>query len=134
MGLYSTKFVLVLLYPILLLQANYGRSDEGCVEKVKEEYESLNLRHLYSEYEDQSYQTISKLIDEHSHILPTHVFLEMRYIIYTRKHKDGFCIIQHFLYCSYFLLLGFTVRYTSLSTLLKLKCYGNTLGIIMTTL
>ena len=51
-------------------------------------YESLNLRHLYSEYEDQSYQTISKLIDEHSHLLPVHVFLEMRDTITTstRKH------------------------------------------------
>ena len=79
-------FTTELLYSILLLQAKYGRSDEGCVEKVKEVYESLNLRHLYSEYEDQSYQTISKLIDEHNHILPVHVFLEMRDTIYTRKH------------------------------------------------
>ena len=34
-------------------QANYGRSDEGCVEKVKVVYESVNLRQLYVEYEEQ---------------------------------------------------------------------------------
>ncbi|XP_065901609.1 farnesyl pyrophosphate synthase-like [Dysidea avara] len=68
-----------------ILEANYGRSDEGCVEKVKEVYESLNLRHLYSEYEEQSYHTISKLIDEHSHILPAPIFLELRDRIYKRE-------------------------------------------------
>ena len=70
---------------ISLLQANYGRSDEGCVQKVKEVYESLKLRHLYSEYEEQSYQSISKLIDQHSHMLPASIFLELRDRIYKRK-------------------------------------------------
>ena len=74
-----------LLY-FIFVQANYGRSDESCVEKVKEVYESLNLRHLYSEYKEQSYRTISKLIDEHSHVLPAHVFMELRDTIYMREH------------------------------------------------
>ena len=75
----------VYLSVFCLLQANYGQSGEGCVEKVKEVYESLNLRHLYSEYEEQSYRTISKLIDEHSHVLPAPIFLELRDRIYKRE-------------------------------------------------
>ena len=54
---------------------NYDRSDEGCVEKVKEVYESLNLKQVYAEYEEQSYQNIGKLINEHSDVLPAPVFL-----------------------------------------------------------
>ena len=65
-------------------QANYGRSDEGCVEKVKKVYESLNLRQLYAEYEEQSYQNIGKLINKHSGVLPAPVFLELRDRIYNR--------------------------------------------------
>ena len=76
---------LVSCYVFCLLQANYSQSGEGCVEKVKEVYESLNLRHLYSEYEEQSYRTIGKLIDEHSHVLPAPIFLELRDRIYKRK-------------------------------------------------
>ena len=65
-------------------QANYGRSDEGCMEKVKAVYESVNLRQLYAEYEEQSYQNIGRLINEHSDVLPAPVFLELRDRIYKR--------------------------------------------------
>ena len=47
------------------------------MEKVKAVYESLNLRQLYAEYEEQSYQNIGKLIDERSDVLPAPVFLEL---------------------------------------------------------
>ena len=69
---------------VFLPQANYGRSDEGCVEKVKAVYESVNLRQLYAEYEEQSYQNIGRLINEHSDVLPATVFLELRDKIYSK--------------------------------------------------
>ena len=72
--------VSILFFP----QANYGKWDKGCVEKVKAVYESLNLRQLYAEYEEQSYQNIGKLINEHSDVLPAPVFLELRDKIYKR--------------------------------------------------
>ena len=66
-------------------QTNYGRTDEGCVEKVKAVYESVNLRQLYAEYEEQSYQNIGKLIKTHGSKLRgqeeaacTHVFWPMQ--------------------------------------------------------
>ena len=73
------------LYSISFPQANYGKWDKGCVEKVKAVYESLNLRQLYAEYEEQSYQNIGKLINEHSDVLPAPVFLELRDKIYKRQ-------------------------------------------------
>ena len=69
---------------LFLPQANYGKSDKGCAEKVKAVYESLNLRQLYAEYEEQSYQNIGKLISEHSDVLPAPVFLDLRDRIYNR--------------------------------------------------
>ena len=79
------KLATLELYSISFPQANYGKSDKGCVEKVKAVYESLNLRQLYAEYEEQSYQNIEKLINEHSDVLPTPVFLELRDKIYKRQ-------------------------------------------------
>ena len=73
------------LYHISFPQANYGKSDKGSVEKVKAVYESLNLRQLYAEYEEQTYQNIGKLINEHSNVLPAPVFLELRDRIYKRE-------------------------------------------------
>ena len=55
------------------------------MEKVKAVYESVNLRQLYAEYEEQSYQNIGRLINEHSHVLPATVFLELRDKIYKRE-------------------------------------------------
>ena len=66
-------------------QANYGKWDKGCTEKVKAVYESLNLRQLYAEYEEQSYQNSGKLINEYSDVLPAPVFLELRDRIYKRE-------------------------------------------------
>ena len=68
-------------------QANYGRLDEGCVEKVKAVYESLNLLKSFMEYEEQSYQHVKMLIDKHKEILPTHIFHELNDEIYFRRTK-----------------------------------------------
>ena len=54
------------------------------MEKVKVVYEALNLRQLFAEYEEQSYQRIGKLINEHSDVLPAPVFLELRDRVYNR--------------------------------------------------
>ena len=55
------------------------------MEKVKAVYELVNLRQLYAEYEEQSYQNIGRLINEHSDVLPAPVFLELRDKIYKRE-------------------------------------------------
>ena len=72
---------------LFLPQANYGRPDESCVEKVKEVYESLNLLKSFMEYEEQSYQRIKMLIDEHKEILPAHIFHELNDKIYFGRTK-----------------------------------------------
>ena len=57
------------------------------MEKVKAVYESVNLRQLYAEYEEQSYQNIGRLINQHSDVLPATVFLELRDKIYKRENN-----------------------------------------------
>ena len=52
-----------IVVPSFFRPTSYERSDEGCVEKVKAVYESVNSRQLYAEYEEQSYQNIGRLIN-----------------------------------------------------------------------
>ena len=75
---------IVLLFPP---QANYGRPDEGCVERVKAVYESLNLLKLFMKYEERIYQHIKMLINKHSEQLPTCFFHELNDKIYCRRTK-----------------------------------------------
>ena len=58
------------------------------MEKVKGVYESVNLKQLYAEYKEPSYQNIGRLINEHSDVLPATVFLELRDKIYKRKNNQ----------------------------------------------
>ncbi|XP_073150009.1 farnesyl pyrophosphate synthase-like [Henckelia pumila] len=44
---------------------NYGKEDSTCVEKVKELYDTLNLKDVYLDYESKSYKKITESIDAH---------------------------------------------------------------------
>ena len=54
-------------------------------DKVKALYGELRLKEAYQEHEEESYQRILKLIDEHSQNLPKEVFLSFVRKIYKRN-------------------------------------------------
>ena len=64
---------------------NYARNDPSCVQKVKELYETLNIKQLYFTYEDNSYQKLTVLVDQCSHLLPPDLFLEYMEKLYKRN-------------------------------------------------
>ncbi|XP_065901608.1 farnesyl pyrophosphate synthase-like [Dysidea avara] len=68
-----------------LLEVNYARNDASCVEKVKELYEVMNIKQLYFDYEDNSYQKLSKLVDQCGQWLPPDLFLEYMEKLYKRN-------------------------------------------------
>ncbi|CAL1384786.1 unnamed protein product [Linum trigynum] len=49
-----------------LLQENYGQQDPACVAKVKELYDLLDLQSVYSMYEKETYEKLSKWAERHS--------------------------------------------------------------------
>ena len=67
-----------------MLQANYGRNEEAYVERVKQIYEDLELKKLYSKYEEESYSLLMKKI-EGLQGLPADMFYEFAERIYKRK-------------------------------------------------
>ena len=73
------------LYLVILLQNNYARNDASCVQKVKELYDTLNIKQLYFDNEDSSYQKLTVLVDQCSHLLPPDLFLEYMEKIYKRN-------------------------------------------------
>ena len=66
-------------------QSNYARNDSGCVQKVKELYDTLNIKQLYFAHEDNSYQKLTVLVDQCSHLLPPDLFLEYIEKLYKRN-------------------------------------------------
>ncbi|XP_012071080.1 farnesyl pyrophosphate synthase isoform X2 [Jatropha curcas] len=48
-----------------LLYENYGKTDPGCVAKVKELYRILDLQGIYAEYERKTYDKLAKAIETH---------------------------------------------------------------------
>ncbi|GMH25474.1 hypothetical protein Nepgr_027317 [Nepenthes gracilis] len=48
-----------------LLFENYGKDNPSCVAKVKELYTELNLQGVFSDYERQSYEKLTKSIEAH---------------------------------------------------------------------
>ena len=67
------------------LQNNYARNDASCVQKVKELYDTLDIKQLYFDHEDSSYQKLTLLVDQCSHLLPPDLFLEYMEKIYKRN-------------------------------------------------
>ncbi|XP_067832200.1 farnesyl pyrophosphate synthase [Heptranchias perlo] len=68
-----------------LLEENYGRSEQEKVAKVKALYGELGLQAIYRQYEEQSYQRLMGLINQHSTNLSRGIFLTFAEKIYKRQ-------------------------------------------------
>jgi len=66
-----------------VLEDNYGSHEPRKVELVKKLYRELRLEKIFQDYEENSYQTIKKLIDDYKE-LPTEVFTFLLGKIYKR--------------------------------------------------
>ncbi|CAF3194035.1 unnamed protein product [Rotaria socialis] len=47
-----------------ILRDNYGNDDQNKVQRVKDIYEELNLKEIYQQYEEKTYQNIIQLINQ----------------------------------------------------------------------
>ncbi|XP_067878687.1 farnesyl pyrophosphate synthase isoform X2 [Heterodontus francisci] len=68
-----------------VLEENYGRSEQEKTAKVKALYDELDMRGIYGQYEDESYQRLTGLINKHCTALPREVFLAFAQKIYKRQ-------------------------------------------------
>lgn len=67
-----------------ILDANYGRNDEQCVQRVKQLYNELDLQSVYLAYEEKSFSTISEMIQKADLVTPA-VFMDFAKKIYKRQ-------------------------------------------------
>lgn len=67
-----------------ILEKNYGRHDNKCIEAVKKLYIELELEDLYKAYEEESYKHIQKLLAE-TNGMPVGVFEFLLKKIYRRS-------------------------------------------------
>lgn len=67
-----------------ILEKNYGTWDDKKVKRVKELYKLLELPELFAKYEEESYATIQKLLDEVT-LMPRDVFELLLNKIYKRS-------------------------------------------------
>nr|XP_020653002.1 farnesyl pyrophosphate synthase [Pogona vitticeps] len=68
-----------------LLEENYGQKDPEKVARVKQLYETLDLKGVYRDYEEKSYQALLDVIRQHAVRLPSQVFLNLAQLIYKRQ-------------------------------------------------
>ncbi|KAM5294103.1 farnesyl pyrophosphate synthase isoform 1-T2 [Glossophaga mutica] len=68
-----------------ILQENYGEKEAEKVARVKMLYEELNLQAVFTQYEEDSYNRLVGLIEQHSLSLPPAIFLRLVHQIYKRK-------------------------------------------------
>nr|XP_006817642.1 PREDICTED: farnesyl pyrophosphate synthase-like [Saccoglossus kowalevskii] len=68
-----------------ILEENYGVDDPGKVAIIKKLYDDLNLKELFYEFEEESYQTLMKLIEQCHGELPAEMFIDFAKRIYKRK-------------------------------------------------
>jgi len=67
------------------MQANYGRHEAECVQKVKEIYAELQLSKVYSDYERTSYESLLTTIDDCCGTMPREMFRAYARKIYKRQ-------------------------------------------------
>ena len=67
-----------------VIEKNYGKHETSCVNSIKKLYDDLNLRGEFEAYEEESYKSIMKLLDESTE-LPREVFMFLLRKIYKRK-------------------------------------------------
>ena len=51
-------------------QDNYGKDDDKCIAAVKQLYEELQLQQTFSEYEQESYDHLTRAIQQQSAVPP----------------------------------------------------------------
>lgn len=68
----------------VILDANYAKKDPECVKKIKQVYKELNLEKVFHDYEEASYTSLKKLIEEKSGALPKEIFTDFAEKIYKR--------------------------------------------------
>uniref|UniRef100_A0A803T3M1 Farnesyl pyrophosphate synthase n=1 Tax=Anolis carolinensis TaxID=28377 RepID=A0A803T3M1_ANOCA len=68
-----------------ILEANYGQNDPEKVGRVKQLYEELDLKTVFQNYEESSYQRLLGLISQHALRLPAQIFLGLAQLIYKRQ-------------------------------------------------
>ncbi|XP_005411661.1 PREDICTED: farnesyl pyrophosphate synthase isoform X1 [Chinchilla lanigera] len=68
-----------------ILQENYGQKDAEKVARVKALYEELELPAVFARYEEDSYNHLMSLIQQHAAPLPPAIFLALANKIYRRK-------------------------------------------------
>ncbi|KAK2101530.1 hypothetical protein P7K49_019196 [Saguinus oedipus] len=68
-----------------ILKENYGQKEAEKVARVKALYEELDLPAMFSKYEEDSYNHIMALIEQHAAPLPPPIFLGLERKIYKRK-------------------------------------------------
>ncbi|XP_077978776.1 farnesyl pyrophosphate synthase-like [Glandiceps talaboti] len=69
----------------LVLQENYGVADEQKIASVKRVYEELNLKKVYQDFEDESYRSLTEIIDKQHGKLPKEMFSDFMSKIYKRN-------------------------------------------------
>ena len=67
-----------------ILKENYGVNDPVAVAKVKDVYSKLDIKSVYHEHENKSYEKLMKLIDKAPIGLPKEIFTELAGKIYKR--------------------------------------------------
>uniref|UniRef100_A0A0B6YSX1 Farnesyl pyrophosphate synthase n=1 Tax=Arion vulgaris TaxID=1028688 RepID=A0A0B6YSX1_9EUPU len=67
------------------LKLSYGRWDKDAVQKVKAIYNDLHLKEVYQQFEESSYQNLTKLINSIDSAVPKQVFLDFVHKIYKRE-------------------------------------------------
>lgn len=69
-----------------IIEENYGKDSEDCIDRVKEVYRELQMEKRFRKYEDESYAQIRAEIESfESGRVPQKVFLDLLQKIYKRK-------------------------------------------------
>ncbi|XP_049638249.1 farnesyl pyrophosphate synthase-like [Suncus etruscus] len=68
-----------------ILQENYGQKDPKKVAKVKALYEEMDLRSVFTRYEEDSYNRLVSLVEKDAKPLPPSIFLGLAQKIYKRR-------------------------------------------------
>ena len=66
------------------VQENYGKDNESSIAAVKQAYREVDVEAVFKQYEQESYERLSKLISQQK-VLPQEVFSALLKKIYKRQ-------------------------------------------------
>lgn len=91
----NNNYTLSVICAQTFMQANYGRKDPECVQRVKDTYRGLNLEEVYCEYEEKSYaRLLEKIAELHDQSLPGRMFQEIL-ARYTREIPSSCALVVY---------------------------------------